>query len=305
MKRQLFFQFLLAIAALLFQSRAIAHGERLENQWETGGFSNPESVVYDKKANVLYLSNVNGPANEKDGNGYISKVSLDGKILAKEWVTGLNAPKGLAMHGNKLYTADIDTLVEIDIPSATISNRYTVADAKFLNDVAASNTGEIFVSDMMMNRIHSLKDGKFTIWLETPELESPNGLLVQGDNLILGAWGVMTEGFKTDTPGHLKSISLKDKSVKSLGDGSPIGNLDGVEADLDGDYYVTDWMAGKLLHIDKSGKSGELLVLEQGTADLAFIPDMDLILLPMMNSNKLLAYKAHEYENEEEEKEED
>ena len=299
MKRHSLFQFLLINIALFFQSQVSAQEITLEKLWETDGFSNPESVVYDNKTEVLYVSNVNGAANEKDGNGFISKVALDGKILKKDWVTGLNAPKGLAIHGNKLYTADIDTLVEIDIPTETITNSYQVMDAKFLNDVAASMGGEVFVSDMMMNRIHQLKDGTFSIWLETPELEAPNGLLVLDDYLIEGAWGVMVEGFKTDTPGHLKTISLKDKSIQSIGDGSPVGNLDGVEADLDGEYYVTDWMVGKLFHIKKSGEATELLTLEQGMADLEYIPEMNLIILPMMNTSKLLAYKAHEYEDDE------
>lgn len=276
-----------------FHSLAYAHDENLQKLWETDGFSNPESVVHDRQANVLYVSNVNGAASEKDDNGFISKVSLDGEILEKEWVTGMHAPKGLAIHNNKLYTADIDSLIEIDIATASITNRYQVADAKFLNDVAASPAGEIYVSDMALNRIHVLKNGEFSLWLESPELEAPNGLLVQGDSLILGAWGVMTEGFSTEVPGHLKSISLKDKSITSIGDGTPIGNLDGVEADRDGDYYVTDWMVGKLFHIDRNGNAEVLLTLEQGMADHTYIQDKDMILLPMMMGNKLLAYKAH------------
>lgn len=277
----------------VFHSLAYAHDENLQKLWETDGFSNPESVVYDRQADVLYVSNVNGAASEKDDNGFISKVSLNGEILEKEWVTGMHAPKGLAIHNNKLYTADIDSLVEIDIATASITNRYQVADAKFLNDVAASPAGEIYVSDMALNRIHVFNNGEFSIWLESPELEAPNGLLVQGDSLILGAWGVMTEGFNTEVPGHLKSISLKDKSITSIGNGTPIGNLDGVEADRDGDYYVTDWMAGKLLHIDHNGNAEVLLTLEQGMADHAYIQGKDMILLPMMMGNKLLAYKAH------------
>jgi hypothetical protein len=259
--------------------------------WELEGLNNPESVVYDKKNNVLYVSNVNGQANEKDGNGFISKVSLDGAMIKKDWVTGLDAPKGLAIHGDKLYTADIDTLVEIDIPSSTITSHYKVEDAVFLNDVAAGEDGEIFVSDMMKNRIHSLKDGKFSVWLETPELLSPNGLHVDGGSLVVGAWGVRTEGFNTETPGHLLRVMLRDKSISSIGDGSPVGNLDGVEADLDGDYYVTDWVAGKLFHIDRNGHADLMLTLEQGMADLEFIASRDLILLPMMLGNKLLAYE--------------
>lgn len=285
--------------SLLVQATAYAQDITLEHLWETDGLNNPESVVYDGKSRTIYVSNVNGQASEKDGNGYISRLSPDGKVLDKEWIKGLNAPKGLALSGGKLYTADIDTLVEINIAKAAITNRYQVADAKFFNDVAAAPNGDIYVSDMSMNRIHLLHDGKFSIWLETPDLLNPNGVLVQGKNLIVGAWGVMTDGSNTKIPGHLLKISLQDKSIQNIGDGLPVGNLDGVEPYKDNGYLVTDWMAGKLMHITTSGEVTGLLKLEQGTADLAFIPEMDLVLLPMMNSNKLIAYKTHEYEDEE------
>jgi hypothetical protein len=265
---------------------------RLELVWETQGFNNPESVVYDAASDVLFVSNVNGSPVEKDSNGYISKILTDGTVIRKQWVVGLNAPKGLAIYEGTLYVADIDTLVAIDIASGTISNSYQVDDAKFLNDVAASNEGEIYVSDMVLNRIHCLCNGQFNIWLESPELENPNGLHTEGDNLILGAWGVMTEGFATEVPGHLKSISISDKSISSLG-GAPIGNLDGVESDGMGGYYVTDWMTGKLYQIDKAGNATLLLELEQGMADHEVILEKNLIILPMMNNDKVLAYKIN------------
>ena len=286
------FKVSLAVFALflLFQTSVYAQDITLEPLWETGSLNNPESVVYDGKSGAIYVSNINGAGGDKDGNGYISRLSLDGKVLDQEWVKGLNAPKGLALSGGKLYTADIDTLVEIDIATATITNRYQVADAKFLNDVAAAPNGDIFVSDMSMNRIHLLHNGKFFIWLESPDLLNPNGVLVQGRNLIVGAWGVMTDGFNTKIPGHLLKISLRDKAIKIIGDGLPIGNLDGVEAYHDG-FLVTDWMAGKLLHIDKAGKSTVLLTLKPGSADHAYVQDQNLVLIPMMQDNKLIAYK--------------
>jgi len=263
---------------------------QLELVWEALGFNNPESVIYDPSNDVLFVSNVNGSPTEKDGHGYISKVLLDGTILSKKWVIGLNAPKGLAIYEGTLYVADIDTLVAIDIASGAISNSYQVDDAKFLNDVAANNDGKIFVTDMVLNRIHCLCDGQFSIWLESPELENPNGLHTEGDHLILAAWGVMTEGFATEVPGHLKSISISDKSITSLG-GAPIGNLDGVESDGKDGYYVTDWMAGKLYQINKAGEATLLLELEQGMADHEVILEKNLIILPMMNNDKVLAYK--------------
>ena len=262
----------------------------LELVWETQGFNNPESVIYDASSDVLFVSNVNGSPVDKVGNGYISKVLLDGTMLRKQWVVGLNAPKGLAIYEGTLYVADIDTLVAIDIASGAINNNYKVEDAKFLNDVTAGEDGRIFVSDMVLNRIHCLCDDQFSIWLESPELENPNGLHAEGDHLILGAWGVMTEGFATEVPGHLKSISIKDKSITSLG-GIPIGNLDGVESDGNDGYYVTDWMTGKLYQIDKAGNATLLLELEQGMADHEVILEKNLILLPMMKNDKVLAYK--------------
>ena len=100
----------------------------------------------------------------------------------------------------------------------------------------------------------------------------------------------MTDGFATEIPGHLKSISLKDKSITSLG-GTPIGNLDGVESDGKNGYYVTDWMVGKLYQINKAGDATLLLELEQGMADHEVLIEQKLILLPMMKNDKILAYK--------------
>ncbi|MEQ8288650.1 MAG: SMP-30/gluconolactonase/LRE family protein [Gammaproteobacteria bacterium] len=263
----------------------------VEQKWQLAGFQNPESVVYDDARDVLYVSNVSGDATNKDGNGTISSVSLDGKLLNAAWVSGLDAPKGLAISGNKLYVADIDTLVEIDIETATVSNRYVVADAKFLNDVAADDKGNIYVSDMVMNRIHRLQGNQFDIWIESEELENPNGLHFAEDDIMLGSWGKMTDGFATETPGHLKRISLKDKHISSVGDGSPVGNLDGVEGTEDTGFFVTDWMNGGLFLISRKGKVSKLLDLDSGSADLEFIENKNMILIPMMKDNVLNAYQ--------------
>lgn len=270
---------------------SLAHDEDLRPAWETGGFENPESVLHDPVRDQLYVSNVNGGPDEKNGRGFISRVSMDGEILALKWISGLDAPKGLALHGDRLYVADIDTLVEIDIRAEKVMNRYRVDDARFLNDVTAGTDGSIYVSDMALDRVHRLKDGQFVIWLEDPDLENPNGLLARDDELIVASWGVMTDGFATDTPGHLRKIDLADKSITSIGPGNPVGNLDGVVAADDGGFYVTDWMTGKLFHIDQQGNVRTLLELNQGSADLDYIAALKLLLIPMMNDGKLLAYR--------------
>ena len=99
------------------------------------------------------------------------------------------------------------------------------------------------VSDMLTNTIYRLSNGEITPWLESDLLESPNGLYIEGNNMIVGSWGNMTNGFATEVPGHLKRVSIDARVVESLGDGSPVGNLDGVESDGNGRYYVTGWLA--------------------------------------------------------------
>jgi len=275
-----------------FINTSVADGHELELMWEVSGLGNPESVVYDPRLNLLYVSNVNGGPNDKDSNGYISLVSMDGRIINEKWVTGLNGPKGLALHGTTLYTADIDELVAIDVDHGRITDKYKVDDAKFLNDVAAAPNGDIYVSDMLADRIHVLSGGSFTIWIESADLEAPNGLDVVGNDVVIGAWGKLTDGFATAVPGHLKRASINDKSITSIGDGSSVGNLDGVEVDKDGGFYVTDWMNGKLFHISSTGEAKEILSLKQGSADHEFIIEKGMMFIPMMNDNIMYAYKV-------------
>ncbi len=85
-------------------------------------------------------------------------------------------------------------------------------------------------------------------------------------------------------------ISIKDKTIQSIGDGSSVGNLDGVESDDNGGFYITDWISGKLLHINSLGEVSELLDLPQGSADHEVIIEKNLIFIPLMMDNKLLSY---------------
>lgn len=260
--------------------------------WEVAGLEAPESALPVKAENLIYVSNVNGNPGDKDGNGYISKVSLDGKMIAQKWVTGLDAPKGLALADGKLYAADIDKLVEIDIKTGAIVTRYEAKDAKFLNDVAADSMGHVYVSDMMTNTIWRLTDRKLEVWLKDDALINPNGLTVDGNALIVAAWGVMADDFSTKVPGHLLSVSLSDKKVVNLGNGKPVGNLDGLEIFDKDSFIVTDWVAGLLFQIGRDGESKVLMPLAPGSADLAYISGDKLAIVPMMKDGKLIAVKV-------------
>lgn len=279
----------LALAATLAAGSAAAEPTRL---WEATGFQQPESALPDTAAGIIYVSNVAGGPADRDGNGFISRLTLDGKVTDEKWVTGLDAPKGLALADGKLYVADLDHLVEIDVASGTIARRHKAEGARILNDVAADGEGRIYTTDWPGNAIWRLAGGTFEKWLESDQLNNPNGILVEGDKLVIAAWGTgMKADFSVETPGHLLTVSLADKAVATLGSGTPVGNLDGLEP-FDADtYLVSDWVAGKLFQISRSGEAKEVLSISQGTADIGFVPATRTVIVPLMVDGKVAAYK--------------
>lgn len=277
----------LAVALILCSTAALADPRLV---WEAKGLAQPESVVQDPATDALYVSNINGAIMQKDGNGFIAKLSPDGKLIEREWVKGLNSPTGLAVFDRKLYVADVDQLVEINIASGETVNRYEAKGASFLNDVATDAEGIVYASDTPTNTIWRLKDGSFEPWLTNDALNGPNGLLVQGDKLIVASFGKMpSEGQKQELAGLL-SVNLEDQAVSKLGNGEPVGNLDGLELLKPGVYLVTDWAAGALYRIDAKGKAERLIDLNQGSADLTYLADKKTVLIPMMLDNSLAAY---------------
>ncbi|MBC8868813.1 MAG: SMP-30/gluconolactonase/LRE family protein [Planctomycetes bacterium] len=253
--------------------------------WEVSeGLEAPESVYLDADSGFLFVSQVgDGGPTGKDGDGRIAKLSTDGNVIDGKWITGLNAPKGLRSHGGRLWVSDIDRIVGIDIEKGEITDTIDVEGAKFLNDVACDADGAVYVSDMTTSKIYRAKNGEVSVFAEGDEMEYPNGLLVDGDRLIVAAWG--TE----DVPGTLFSLDLKTTAKTPITQ-EPTGKLDGVEVDGKGGYIVTDWMVGKVFQIAGDGATETLLELEQGTADLAYLADKGVLILPRMSEGKVTAY---------------
>src|SRR6187402_2462475 len=107
---------LLLTTIVLINNTGAQTQHSLVKKWETDTLlKTPESVLYDAKGKILYVSNIDGAPDGKDGKGSIGKIGLDGKIIAVDWVSGLNAPKGMALVKNTLWVADVDQMVAVDI----------------------------------------------------------------------------------------------------------------------------------------------------------------------------------------------
>ena len=251
-------------------------------------FDAPESTYYDVKDDIIYVSNVAGSPTDKDSKGFIQKLNTDGTLVDDSWVSGLNAPKGMRRHEDTLWVSDIDRVIAIRIKDGEILQKISVPGSAFLNDIAVDENGVVYVSDMMANKIYKIENNKPSVFTTGAEVEYPNGLLLQGDELVVAAWG--SRGRK----GSLYSVNLKTKA-KTLITKKPLGNLDGLEVDINGNYLVSDWIAGKVFRISKDGQVKLLLYGFKGSADLGYIPQKQLLILPRMKENAVTSYDLSKY----------
>lgn len=237
----------------------------------------PESVLFSAPGKVLYVAQIDGKPGEKDGKGGIAKVGTDGKIIAQDWVTGLNAPKGMGIAGSKLYVADLAELVEIDLKSGKILKKHEIEGAKFLNDVTIDSKGNIYVSDTETKKVHMIKDGKVSTYVEG--LTRPNGLLAVGSDLLIA------------DSGTLKRLSAS-KEITVIAEGMD-KSTDGIEQVKPGEYIVSCW-AGVVYYVKSDGTTEKLLdtsAEKTNSADIGYDVNKKIVYVPTFMKNGVVAYQ--------------
>ena len=279
----------LSIANISMLEAASAKSWQVEETWRLeDGLARPESVVFDNATNALYVSNINGGGDEKNGKGYIAKVSLDGKLLQANWAEGLNAPKGIAIVGGKLIVADIDEVVQIDIKTAVIEKKYPAEGAVFLNDVAAAQNGAAYISDSKSSRIYRLSKGALSMWLDDGRVRRPNGLQALSAHLVVAAGDSQQK--KPHKARYLQVVGYDGKSVRPWRDAKELGRIDGLQSDAAGGFFVTDFRKGTLMHVSPEEGVTKLASPGKGAADLIYETATGSIYLPVMGANALVAF---------------
>jgi sugar lactone lactonase YvrE len=268
------------ITLLLSAAPLIAQEHQLVKKWETEAtLKVPESVLFVPGERFLFVSNVEGEQPwTKDGKGSIGKVSLDGKIIAVDWVSGLNGPKGMGLHGGRLYVADIDRVVVIDVKNAVITNTIAIEGVKMLNDITIDAKGVVYVSDSATGKVHAIRDGKASVFLDN--LKGVNGLLAQGDDFyVLHDNGLHQLG--------------EDKKLRLITGGMD-GGVDGVEKLSNGDLIVSCWR-GVIHYVKPDGQRQTLLdtrTNEVFSADIGLDPQSRTLYVPTFFKNTVVAYEV-------------
>ena len=254
-----------------------AQNHSLVKKWETDTLlKTPESVLFDAKAQLLYVSNIDGTPDGKDGKGSIGKVGLDGKIIVTDWVKGLNAPKGMGIYKNKLYVADLTEVVVIDIDKAAIIQHIPVEGSVFLNDITIDKNGTVYVSDTRAFKVFRIEKGFVVTLLQN--LQGPNGLLAVGSDLLILDKGSL--------------INLIGGQLSKVAEGMD-PSTDGIEMVKENEYIVSCW-SGVIYYVFANGNKQTLLdtrAQKINSADIGYDAKKKIVYVPTFYKNSIVAYE--------------
>ncbi len=254
---------------------------------EIGGFSSPESIISNEK--FIYVSNVGKELKPmaKDGDGFISKLSNDGKILQLKFIDNLNAPKGLCIIDNIIYTVDIDKLLGFDLKSKKEVFSLEIKGVKFLNDITKKDNNTLFVSETISGSIYKiyLKNRSYEK-LKIEKIKGANGIFYLKNKLYIVGFGE-----ENKPNGKIGFIDLKNLKFKKLSNYN--GYLDGLFI-KDNKIYFSNWVAFEKKGVIKVLNNSKLTTLKldlvAGMADF-YIDSKNRLLIPKMMENKILITK--------------
>ncbi|WP_299986810.1 gluconolaconase [uncultured Pontibacter sp.] len=264
----------------LFSSRAPV---TLTEAWATDNtLRTPESVVFDRERNVLYVSNINQVSKDrKDGDGFISRLNPNGDVDQLYWVSGLNDPKGLALHNNILYVADMDEIIAIATQTGAVLARHKADKAQMLNDVTIDNAGNVYVSDSQRGTIYLFRNGRVSQWLDTKR-ERPNGLLYDNNRLIVAS----------NNTGKVRFLDIERQDFTDWTDKIP--SADGITRVGTDGTLVSNWN-GEIYYVDINGRNWKILDTKNkkiNTADIFYSEEQGLLYVPTFYDNRVIAYRV-------------
>jgi sugar lactone lactonase YvrE len=242
---------------------------------EVSGLKVPESARYDARRDVWYISNINGVPSDKDGNGFITRVSGDLTTVDTLWVSSatagvtLHAPKGMALAGDTLWVADIDVVRGFNVLDGSVVASIDVDGAVFLNDVAFGTDGALYITDTGIeitatgmthpgpDRVFRIVGREVSEALRFDGAPGPNGIAVDAERGRMLIVPFASNTVYAWTPG--------DSVADSIASGP--GGFDGVVVLADGRALVSSW-ADSTVHVLDGGALSPMITGLPTPADL-------------------------------------
>jgi outer membrane protein assembly factor BamB len=257
--------------------------------FRASGFQRPASVLYDSVRDRYLVSNANGAR-----DGFVAVLATDGTIASERWIEGgkkgvtLDDPKGLGIAGGILYVADVRVVRTFDAATGAPLSDVAIEGSTFLNDIAVSDEGKVYVSDCAVmetprgyeptgtDAVYVIEDGTPRVFAKRPELRQPSGLAVGPD----GVWVV-------DGDGHLYRLDEHgaQRDLAKL----PGATLDGLVM-FGGRVFISDWDTSAVYAGPPSGPFARVVSGVRAPGDLGFDTKRSRLLVPRIHDNVVEAY---------------
>ena len=242
------------------------------------GLSGPEAVRYDPELDVYWVSNMNG-----DDPGFIARVSTDGDVEVREFMTGTDEfplvdPRGMNVTGDTLWVADADGIHGFQRTSGeqVAFVDFTGFEPGFLNDIAVGPDGALYVTDTGAARVYRLAGREAAVAIEDDRLGPPNGIAwdATGERFLLAPWGG-EQTFHAWRPGS-------DPEPFAT---SPGGNFDGIE--IVGDRVLVASQSDTSIHVIEDGAGRAFIITGGRPADIAVDTRRVRVAVPYISLNRV------------------
>ena len=260
------------------------------------GFATPESLEYYAAKDLYLVSNINGTPNAEDGNGFISKIAPDGRVLDLKWIDGsregvrLDSPKGLAILNNQLYVADRNYVHVFTLPDGKPKASVEVKGSTFLNGITAGKGDFVYVTDSGLKEgadgqlLTTDNDAIYKVWasgqykmiIQDKEMGRPNGILAQDDGLLVVSFGSGAI-YRIDAAGKRHALPSPPK-----------GNLDGLIQLDDGRRLISSWGESAVYAMHPDNTYSIFASDLDAPADLGFDTKRQRLLIPLFKKNQLV-----------------
>lgn len=261
------------------------------------GFATPECVLNMPNQDVYLVSNINGSPFAADGNGFVSRLAPDGTVVDLKWIDGaqegvtLNAPKGMGVSNGTLYIADVDHVRMFDAETGAPAGELKIENSTFLNDVAVSSGGAVYVSDSGFSdgfapsgtdAIYRIAEGAAESVIAGEALGHPNGLLVKDSGELV----VVTFG-----SGEIYTVSGEEEMERSEGVKPEQGSLDGIIALDSGEVLVSSWASSGIYKGPEGGPFTTVVADVDAPADIGWDGQRNRVLIPLFKQNSVVIHE--------------
>ena len=259
---------------------------------ENVGFLTPESVEYNSHEDVYLVTNINGHPLAKDGNGFISKLSPDGKVIELKWLDGakpgttLHAPKGASIINNLLYVTDINQIQIFSLPDGQQKKSITIAGSTFLNGITPGQGDFVYVTDSGLNAAFKPTgtdaiykvwgNGRYELVVKDEKMGAPNGLWDNGN-------GLQVVTFNSGRMIHI-TRSGKQKILPT----PPSGGLDGLVKLDDGRFLCSSWGGSAIYALNEDNTYSLFADALDAPADLGVDSKRNRLLIPLFKQNAVV-----------------